>query len=684
MAEIFCQQCRYTNKESPYYLSCSHKMCIDCLAHNLLSSNFDNLQDKSTFTINCKCKTGFTEITIDNYNSFLIEYLNKKPGYCKMHNNEGICFCKQCQMWLCIQCKETFHDKCYSYHILHEQLSKAHKCKVHVHKETEIYCKTCHCEICYQCISEGEEHYGHNIVKFESYYNKVKDNLQMFQYKTYEEFDLMVKSIESKFKKDYEDNISIINNKIDDIMNKIKKCKEEFQMKMDSKYKRVLSIVEVLKNLMKVYYNDVNKNEISFSLLKQINKLNKELCGINYVGYYGEELNTVNMCLENFEKCCGFTYEFMFNDVMRSEQYKRAYTQSNVLVNTINNTQTNNNGNNVMKINKSSIQLGSGNVNWLSTKDNTSYNEHQVTNNNKHNETSNITNININLDITLQEKSGELLGLIYIKKYNYLVSCSNDTFIKFWDIKSKKEKMLYSGHTKTVTCLLELQHDRLASGSYDNIIIIWNLKKNKQEYQLIGHSSQVLSLSELHNGNVVSGSWDNTIKIWNLSKQKEEATLISHKGAICSLCTLSNGHLASGSSDQTIKIWNTSSYKEIMTLYGHTMTVFCLIELNDGRLCSGSADKTVKIWDISKRICLSSINAGNGWIYCLTLLNNDYIITGSKDNVFRIWDTTRNALIYESAAQNGYINSLVVIEGKYIAVGVVGEINLYKVEYVSE
>ena len=684
MAEIFCQQCRYTNKESPYYLSCSHKMCVDCLAHNLLSLNFINLQDKSTFTINCKCKSGFTEIPIDNYNSFLVEYLNKKPGSCKIHNNEGIYFCKQCQMWLCIQCKETFHDKCYSSHILYEQLSKAQKCKNHVHKETEIYCKTCHCEICYQCISVGEEHYGHNMVKFDSYYNRVKDNAQMFQCKTYEEFDVMVKGIENKFKKEYDDNINIINKKIDDILNKVAKCKEAFQMKMESQHKKVLSIAAVLRNIMKVYYSDVNRNEISFALLKQINKLNKELCGINYVGYYGEELDNVNYSLDKFEKCCGFTYEFTFNDVARIEQYKRAYTQSNVLVNGNNNNSQINNSVSVMKMNKSSTQLGSGNVELLSNKDHPSYNKQQDTNNNMRNEIMNANNINIKLEITLKEKSGELFSLIYMKKHNYLVSCSNDTFIKFWDIKSKKEKMIYSGHTKTVTCLLELQHDRLASGSYDNIIIIWNLKKHKQEYQLIGHSSQVLSLSELHNGNIVSGSWDNSIKIWNLSKQKEEATLKAHKGAICSLCTLHNGYLASGSSDQTIKIWNTSSYKEIMTLCGHTMTIFCLIELNDGRLCSGSADKTVKMWDISKRICLSSIEAGNGWIYSLTSLSNDYIITGSKDNVFRIWDTAHNEIVYESAAQVGYISSLVVIEGRYIAVGVAGEINVYKVECALE
>ena len=114
------------------------------------------------------------------------------------------------------------------------------------------------------------------------------------------------------------------------------------------------------------------------------------------------------------------------------------------------------------------------------------------------------------------------------------------------------------------------------------------------------------------------------------------------------------------------------------------MTIFCLIELNDGRLCSGSADKTVKMWDISKRICLSSIEAGNGWIYSLTSLSNDYIITGSKDNVFRIWDTAHNEIVYESAAQVGYISSLVVIEGRYIAVGVAGEINVYKVECALE
>ena len=610
MVEIICQQCRHKNEEAPFLLSCSHKMCGECLARIVLANNFSSIKDKDTMTIYCRCKEGKVEIAYKEYLKYLHSYLDKNPGQCKVHRLTGTNFCEECQMWLCPKCREDFHDKCYESHHLMNVLVRKEKCKFHPNKEVELYCKSCLCEICYQCVANGEGHFGHKFMKYEDYMKVIKSNLSMNKHKSYEEFTTAYNGIIQRIKGDFEKDINNINTQIDIIIEKLKNCKQNYNTKMKNKFDRMNDTIEIVKLLYQIYFDDINKKEKNFGILKQIKKVNKEIVDIKYSPYSSDELSNILYDLNNFEQFCGFSFEMIFKQ-SNSVPNKEPFISEEEMIN------TNNNNKIALKATKLKSQKKS-NVKLI-----------------------------VKNEITIKDDVGELLCLIKLKN-GLLVSSSTDTNIKFWDIKSKKQLFTYTGHTKTINCLLELQDNHLASGSDDEMIIIWNLLKNKQEFQLIGHSAEILSLGELSNKNVVSGAWDNTIKIWNLEKQKEEATLVGHRGAVCSLCPLFNGLLASGSTDQTIKIWDCDTFKEQTTLYGHTMTVFSLIQLNDGRICSGSADKTIKVWDIRKEECLFTLTGSANWIYSLAAINDELIVSGSKDQIFRVWNVDSQSLVYSS------------------------------------
>ena len=642
MVEIICQQCRHKNEEAPYPLSCAHKMCSECLARIVLSNNFSSIKDKESLTIYCKCKEGKVDIAYKDYLSYLHSYLDKKPGQCRVHKVTGTNFCEECQMWLCLKCREEFHDKCYESHHLVDVLVRKEKCKFHPTKEVELYCKSCLCEICYQCVANGEGHFGHKFMKYEDYMRVIKSNMAMNKYKSFEDFNSVYSGVVQRIKGEYEKDVNNINTQIDIIIEKLKNCKENYNKKMKSKFNRMNEAIEIVRLLYQIYFDDVSKRERNFAILKQIKKVNKEIVDIKYSPYSSDELSNILYDINNFEQFCGFNFEIVFKN-SNSLPNKDPFISEEEMLNTNNKT--------ALKTTKLKSQK----------------------------KKTNIVKLMIKNEITIKDDVGELLCLIKLKN-GLLVSSSTDTNIKFWDIKSKKQILTYTGHKKTINCLLELQDNRLASGSDDEIIIIWNLLKNKQEFQLIGHSAEILSLGELPNKNVVSGSWDNTIKIWNLEKQKEEATLVGHRGAVCALCPLFSGLLSSGSTDQTIKIWNCESYKEQTTLYGHTMTVFSLVQLSNGNLCSGSADKTIKVWDIAKEECLFTLTGSSNWIYSLAVINDELIVSGSKDQIFRIWNLESRSLVYSSTKQVGFVNSVIRLNGKLFATGIVNEIKLWSIK----
>ena len=438
----------------------------------------------------------------------------------------------------------------------------------------------------------------------------------------------------------------------------LRMVQEKYSKKMKEKFSSLGVILSIIRNLYKIYFNDVNQKEKSITVVRQISKVKKDVDEVLYINSFEvDNFNKVLKEIQDFYQTAPncFSYKILFN----KEEFNPPSTSKA----------------RPQKI-KDSLQLSSS----LSKKKERPDRGPPIRNEMKKVFPTYAPQISLKQELQFKENVGEVLSLIQLKN-GILVSSSSDSFIKFWDIETKKEVKRLSGHQKSVTCLKELSKSRLASGSDDEKIIIWNLKDYTQEFQLAGHKGEILSLGELTNKSLVSGSWDGTIKIWDLDNRKELASLEGHKGAVCSVCPLGNMTLASGSADQSIKLWDCRTYKEIGTLTGHSMAVFCIIPITDQKIASCSADKSIKIWSLIGKQCLFSLdNTSSSWINCLCKYSEDCIVSGAKDQTFRFWDIEKRMLLYSSEKQAGFINSVIKLEDGRIGVGTVGEINILSVE----
>jgi len=188
-----------------------------------------------------------------------------------------------------------------------------------------------------------------------------------------------------------------------------------------------------------------------------------------------------------------------------------------------------------------------------------------------------------------------------------LVSCSNDSSIKIWDLKTFEFKESFLS-TEPIQELIRLSNNYFFSFYRCNFIQLWDLSQKLcvksfysadlyQNYHCVRYIS----------GTKFARAHYNYIKIWDLGAS-HELTLKGHKGWIFDLLVLTNqlNMLVSCSSDRKIKIWNKKG-DCIETLRGHKNWILCISVLKNGDLASGSLDKTIKIWNIEAVICINTL-----------------------------------------------------------------------------
>jgi WD40 repeat protein len=160
-----------------------------------------------------------------------------------------------------------------------------------------------------------------------------------------------------------------------------------------------------------------------------------------------------------------------------------------------------------------------------------------------------------------------------------------------------KSVKILTGHSQSITCLVNLPDNKFASGSRDMTIRIWNINDNYKCIRVInGLFDGILSLLYIKEKDLLlSASANKQIKVWRMSDYQCIKNLI-HTGGVKSLLMLPDGYFASGSFyDEVIRIWDTRKFECVKVLQGHSDTVNSLLLLKDKRIASASRDGTIII-----------------------------------------------------------------------------------------
>lgn len=231
------------------------------------------------------------------------------------------------------------------------------------------------------------------------------------------------------------------------------------------------------------------------------------------------------------------------------------------------------------------------------------------------------------------------------------------------------------GHKKPIRALVLLRdNNTLISGSEDTTIRLWDLQKGTEIKQLSGHTGSINTLVVGPGEQTLfSAGTDRNILIWDLTAGKVKTSIEgAHSGIINALSLSSDGKvLASASADDGIKLWNAETGEPIKRLEGHDGIVNALAFSQDSELLA-SGGESLLVWNVASGVAQSFYDGDPNFINGVAISSDDTtLISVGSDKMVRFWDLTTGKFLREVMAHSSYVNEVRITRNgeKFVTAG---------------
>ncbi|XP_078504961.1 TAF5-like RNA polymerase II p300/CBP-associated factor-associated factor 65 kDa subunit 5L [Lissotriton helveticus] len=250
----------------------------------------------------------------------------------------------------------------------------------------------------------------------------------------------------------------------------------------------------------------------------------------------------------------------------------------------------------------------------------------------------------------LRGHSGPVYSTRFMSDSSGLLSCSEDASIRYWNMETFTNTVLYHGHAYPVwdidisPCSLFF-----ASGSHDRTARLWTFDRTYPLRIYAGHLADVDCIKFHPNSNyLATGSTDKTVRLWSSQQGSSVRLFTGHRGPVLSLAFSPSGkYLASAGEDQRLKLWDLASGTLYKELRGHTDNIISLTFSPDSSLiASASMDNSVRVWDIRNTHCNASTDGSSGELVGM--------YTGQMSNLLSVQFMASNLLLVAGIAQENY------------------------------
>ncbi|XP_046373208.2 TAF5-like RNA polymerase II p300/CBP-associated factor-associated factor 65 kDa subunit 5L [Haliotis rufescens] len=208
--------------------------------------------------------------------------------------------------------------------------------------------------------------------------------------------------------------------------------------------------------------------------------------------------------------------------------------------------------------------------------------------------------------LTLRGHAGAVYKTCFTPDSTYLLSCSEDTTVRLWDVRTHTNRVCYQGHNYPVWDIdASATAGYFASSSQDRTAKLWCTERTYPLRSFIGHTFDVDCVKFHPNGNyLATGSGDKTVRLWSIQSGRTVRLFQGHRGSVMSLAFSPDGKLlASAGEDRRIRVWDLSTGHLYKELRGHSDTVYSLcFSRNSSLLASGGLDSCIWVWDVGKTV----------------------------------------------------------------------------------
>ena len=288
----------------------------------------------------------------------------------------------------------------------------------------------------------------------------------------------------------------------------------------------------------------------------------------------------------------------------------------------------------------------------------------------------------------LQSHNGGFLCLVISYDEKKIVTGSDDTTVRVWDLVERNQIQCWAEHQSDVICLaISKDSSFVVSGSEDRSLVLWDLERNRLRFQFKGHSCGVYCVAlSFDESFMVSGSYELEMMIWSMEtfmcvrkiftdggvysllviNEREFYSAIGyliekwdmisfnrshsiqcHKQQITSITTTHNKDLLiTSSEDKKLKLWHIPSLQKKATLLGHSAGILSVcVTSDDSYLLSSDEKFSIILWSMESLSQIHKFSHHSDSIPCIKYLN-DQIISVSRDG--RIGFTKLSSKTFDS------------------------------------
>ncbi|KAN0075115.1 WD40 repeat-like protein [Elaphomyces granulatus] len=279
------------------------------------------------------------------------------------------------------------------------------------------------------------------------------------------------------------------------------------------------------------------------------------------------------------------------------------------------------------------------------------------------------------VDQTLTGHSDKVRSVAFSPDGKKVVSGSDDLTVRVWDITTGQADQTLMGHSRRVTSVaFSPDGKKVVSGSDDSTVRVWDITTGQADQTLTGHSDVVMSVAFSPDGKkVVSGSWDSTVQVWDIATGQADQTLTGHSNLVMSVAFSPDGKkVVSGSNDRTVRVWDITTGQADQTLTGHSDWVMSVAFSPDGKkVVSGSDDSTVRAWDITTGQADQTLTGHSDKVRSVAFSpDGKKVVSGSWDSTVRVWDIATGQADQTLTGHSGVVTSVAFSpDGKKVVSG---------------
>eukprot|EP00232_Nephroselmis_pyriformis_P007623 CAMPEP_0182882100 /NCGR_PEP_ID=MMETSP0034_2-20130328/17575_1 /TAXON_ID=156128 /ORGANISM="Nephroselmis pyriformis, Strain CCMP717" /LENGTH=333 /DNA_ID=CAMNT_0025015165 /DNA_START=280 /DNA_END=1277 /DNA_ORIENTATION=+ len=197
----------------------------------------------------------------------------------------------------------------------------------------------------------------------------------------------------------------------------------------------------------------------------------------------------------------------------------------------------------------------------------------------------------------------------YTNNTQKVLSGSDDTTVRLWDVPSGEQALRLTGHTDYVRCIApsRASADVFATGSYDHTVRLWDLRMGKEVMKMDHGSHQVEDVRVFPSGGMLVSAAGNSLFVWDvlgggrllrkLTNHQKAVTVVrlAEEAGPAGLDGAPGMRMVSGSIDGHVKVWELDTFR-VTHASKYPSPVMSLGIAPDGSsLAVGMADGTLSI-----------------------------------------------------------------------------------------